>query len=123
MKTITRRQWLFNCGVAGAGLLMGMLSTSEAQTPEQQVVKVTARRFNYTPDRIVLKKGRAILEFTSIDFVHGFSIPDLKVRADLVPGKITRVELNFEKEGKYDFLCDNFCGSGHEEMNGYIIVT
>jgi heme/copper-type cytochrome/quinol oxidase subunit 2 len=23
----------------------------------------------------------------------------------------------------YDFLCDNFCGSGHEEMNGTIVVS
>ena len=38
------------------------------------------------------------------------------------PGKTTVIRFTPEKAGVYDFLCDNFCGSGHEEMNGRIVV-
>ena len=90
---------------------------------KERVVKVVAQRFTYNPHEIVLKKGQSVvLEFTSLDFMHGFSIPDLNVRADLPPGTVTKVHIKPEKEGVYDFLCDNFCGSGHEEMSGRIIV-
>ncbi|MBF0747587.1 cupredoxin domain-containing protein, partial [Gemella sp. 19428wG2_WT2a] len=64
-----------------------------------------------------------VLAFTAVDFIHGFFIPDLKIRADLLPGQLTQVRLTPGKAGEYAFLCDNFCGSGHEEMNGKIIVT
>lgn len=90
----------------------------------EHVVVVTAQRFHYAPNEITLKKGEpAVIEFTSIDFTHGFKVPDLGIRADLPPGKITKVRLTPKKTGKYDFLCDNFCGTGHEDMNGRIVVT
>lgn len=90
---------------------------------QTQVVQITAKRFSYSPSEIVLKTGKpAMLEFTSEDFLHGFKVPDLNIRADLPPGKTTVVRLTPEKAGTYDFLCDNFCGTGHEEMNGRIIV-
>lgn len=89
----------------------------------ERVIKITARRFSYSPDQIVLKKGEAVrLEFTSLDFVHGFKVPDLGIRADLPPGVTTSVRLQPDKTGSYAFLCDNFCGAGHEEMHGKIIV-
>lgn len=90
---------------------------------DEQTIKIVARRFSYTPNEIILKKGQpAVLEFTSIDFVHGFKIPDLNIRADLPPGKVTRVRIRPDKAGVYDFLCDNFCGAKHEEMSGRIVV-
>jgi|SRR5471030_1567921 len=104
---------------AGSVLLAG---TAAAKTKER-VIKIEARKFRYEPNLIELKKGEAVvLEFTSIDFTHGFSVPDMKVRADLVPGQPVRVKLQPDTAGQFTFLCDNFCGSGHEEMNGTIIV-
>lgn len=90
---------------------------------EARVVRIAAQRFSYTPNRITLKKGQAaVLQFTSIDFVHGFNVPDLHVRADLPPGRVTLVPITPQKAGVYDMLCDNFCGAKHEEMNGRIVV-
>jgi len=89
----------------------------------ERVIKIVAQRFSYTPNEIVLKAGEPTrLEITSLDFIHGFNIPDLKIRANLPPGQVTVVHLNPQKVGAYGFLCDNFCGTGHEEMNGKIIV-
>jgi cytochrome c oxidase subunit 2 len=72
----------------------------------------------------VVKKGRPVLlEITSLDFVHGFNVPALKLRADLPPGQVTRVRFIPERAGDYAFVCDNFCGEGHEEMHGRIVVV
>ena len=53
----------------------------------------------------------------------GFSVPDFNVRADIVPGQVARVRLTPDKAGTFTFLCDIFCGSGHETMSGTMVVT
>ncbi len=90
---------------------------------EEQVVKVTAKRYEYSPNTITVKKGiPVVLEFTSLDRLHGFTCPGLGIRTDIVPGKVTSLRFVPQKAGTYPFHCDNFCGSGHEGMTGTIIV-
>ena len=117
---------LLLCAISLGGISVGgaVLAQGATKNPnKERVVKIVAQRFSYTPNEIVLKTGQpVVLEFTSLDFVHGFKVPDLNIRADLPPGKVTRVRLTPEKAGVYDFLCDNFCGAGHEEMSGRILV-
>ena len=109
------------CGCAV--LLRAVVAGQPLPQSEERVIRIQAMRFTYIPQEIVLKRGKpVILEFTSLDFVHGFRIPDLKSRADLPPGKPTRIRLVPETTGTFDFLCDNFCGAAHEEMGGRIIV-
>ena len=124
---VNRRGWLALSGALGSGLLLAsgrsIAQLSSTAASEPFVVKIVAQKFKYTPNKIVLKKGQAsVLEFTALDFVHGFHLPDLKIRSDLIPGRVTRIELKIDKEGTYEFLCDNFCGDGHEEMVGKIVV-
>jgi cytochrome c oxidase subunit 2 len=117
---LNRTLAMVGASVAGAIGLGG----SAASAAQETVIKIVAQRFRYTPNEIVLKKGQAaVLEFTSLDFVHGFNIPELKIRADLPPGKVTTVRVRFDEAGSYDFLCDNFCGDGHEEMAGRFKVV
>ena len=116
--------------LAGASCVTGVLSAAlvlahaGVQPPNQErVIKIVAQRFRYNPKEIEVRKGQpVVLEFTALDFVHGFKIPDLAIRADLPPGKVVRIRITPAKEGVYDFLCDNFCGAGHEEMSGRILV-
>ena len=82
---------------------------------EPRVIELTARRFVYEPNEIALKAGeRVVIAIKSVDFVHGMNIPDLGKRLDLVPGRVTRLELHPQAPGEIDFVCDNFCGDGHE---------
>lgn len=110
--------------ICGAGALaLNLAHGEDANNANERVVKIVAQRFHYTPGDIEVKTGEAVrLEITSLDFMHGFNIPDLKVRASLPPGQVTVIHLRPMTAGTYDFLCDNFCGSGHEEMNGRIVV-
>jgi len=94
-----------------------------SSSAEPKVIKILARRFTYTPNKITLKKGvPVVFELQTADVLMGFSIPDFQTRADIVPGKITKVPLTPDKEGTFTFLCDIFCGSGHETMNGTLVV-
>jgi cytochrome c oxidase subunit II len=124
MQGPSRRNWIARALALGAApLLLVVARRVPALTNEPQVVKIVAQRFHYTPGEFRVKAGQPIvLEFSSLDFVHGFNMPDFKVRADLPPSVITRVPLPAAQPGTYDFVCDNFCGDQHEEMHGRMIV-
>lgn len=119
-----RKPSLFN--IAGAALIVvlsGAISFAWA-TPSEKVIKVVSKRFVFEPSEIVLKKGEAVtLEITTQDVLMGFNVPDLNQRADILPKQVARVHLKPEKTGTFPFLCDIFCGSGHENMNGTIKVV
>ncbi|HWI78090.1 MAG TPA: cupredoxin domain-containing protein [Ramlibacter sp.] len=120
----TRRDWMARAAGLAAVPLLGLLgrrALAQASTP--QVVKLVAQRFHYTPSEFRVTPGEVVLEITSLDFVHGFNMPDLKLRADLPPGRVTQVRFTVEKPGDYEFVCDNFCGDKHEEMAGRMIVA
>jgi cytochrome c oxidase subunit 2 len=88
------------------------------------VIRIEAKKFSYNPDTITLKRGRpATLELVSLDRKHGFTVPDLGIRADVLPDKPVRITLTPQNSGTFPFHCDLFCGSGHEGMNGKIVVT
>ncbi len=63
-----------------------------------------------------------VLELTTLDRKHGFQVLDLKIDESIEPGKVTRVRLMPDKAGTFPFHCDIFCGSGHEEMAGELVV-
>jgi cytochrome c oxidase subunit II len=108
-----------------AALLLALLAAPTApETPGERVVHVVARKFAYSPDVIELQLGvPAIIELTSADRDHGFSVPELGLRIDVEPGKTARVRIVPGKVGTFEFHCDVFCGSGHEEMAGRIVVS
>jgi cytochrome c oxidase subunit II len=99
------------CGIAGA-------------QPKEQVVRITARKFAFLPGTITLKKGQPVtLEFVTADVVMGFNAPDFNVRADIIPGQTAHVRFTPDKTGTFTFLCDIFCGDGHEGMSGTLKVV
>jgi len=112
--------------IALGGLLAGAATFGlrAVAQPSEQVIKVVARRFTFTPGTLTLRKGvPVVLELTTADVLMGFNAPDFQVRADIVPGQVARVRLVPDKVGTFTFLCDIFCGSGHETMGGTIVVA
>lgn len=98
------------------------LTAARAQAPRE--IEITAQRFKFTPSEIPLKAGEpVVLLIRSLDFAHGFFVPDLDLRTDLMPGRVTRLALTPKTPGRLAFLCDNFCGDGHEGMDGHFTVS
>jgi cytochrome c oxidase subunit II len=110
--------------LAGAALfvLAPFVGYVGARTKER-IIKVVAKKFDFTPNEIRLKKGeQVVLELTTLDVVMGFNAPDFHVRENILPGMVTKAQLTATKAGTFTFFCDVFCGSGHEDMSGIITV-
>jgi cytochrome c oxidase subunit 2 len=106
-----------------AALALASMRDPPAVAAQEKVIAVTAERFKFTPSVIELKLGETVvLELTTLDRKHGFQAPDLNVDESVEPGKITRVRIAPTKAGTFPFHCTVFCGSGHEEMAGEIVV-
>ena len=109
-----------------AVLAVGSLVTYVAAqgAPRAKVIKIVSKRFDYAPSHLTLKKGvPVVLELSTRDVFMGFNLPDFNLRADIVPEKVTRVTFVPDKAGTFTFLCDVFCGTGHEQMQGTITVV
>jgi len=122
MRRANRRHILQGALAAvGAAALRAAFAQAEG---ERRVIEMTARRFAYEPSEIALKAGeRVVIAIRALDFMHGMNLPDLGMRLDLVPGSVTRLNLHPKVPGVIDFVCDNFCGDGHEEMHGRFVVS
>ncbi|MDB5764394.1 MAG: cytochrome oxidase subunit periplasmic domain protein [Herminiimonas sp.] len=108
---------------AAAGGLSTLAAIVVAQ-PQERIIKVVAKKFDFTPGEIHLKRSvPVVLELTTLDVVMGFNAPDFGVRSDIMPGAVSRVRFTPDKVGEFPFHCDIFCGSGHESMSGVIAVT
>jgi len=121
-----RRQALIAAGAVllGTGLAVLRAAAQGKDEEAEQVVEIVARRFIYTPNEFTVKRGVPVrLKLTTADVLMGFSLPDFHVRADIVPGQVAEVRFVPDKTGSFEFVCDIFCGSGHESMNGTLTVA
>ena len=58
----------------------------------------------------------------SKDVLHNFSIAQIRVKMDLVPGLVTYTWFTPTRAGTYDLLCEELCGVGHFAMRGRMVV-
>lgn len=100
------------------------VSNAAPAEPPQREIKVIARRFEFLPKVINVRKGERVrLVVTSEDVDHGIAIKEFGVD-QIVKAKETKViELSADKAGRFDVTCSVFCGDGHHEMVGELIVT
>ena len=104
-----------------AGSTLGGAARLAAGAPAE--IRISARKFEFHPNRVTAKLGQPlVLVLTSEDRIHGFKMPELGLRTDIVPGQETRLELVPDKAGSFTFFCDVFCGGGHEDMDGTLVV-
>jgi len=70
-----------------------------------------------------LPLGRPVkLLLRSKDVLHNFTVAQIRVKMDLVPGLVTRVWFTPTKTGSYDLLCQELCGIAHYAMRGRMVV-
>jgi cytochrome c oxidase subunit 2 len=58
----------------------------------------------------------------SKDVLHDFTVPQFRVKMDLVPGMVTYLWFTPTKTGEYDILCEELCGIAHYAMRGRVTV-
>ena len=72
---------------------------------------------------IKLKKGETYrLHLSSLDLVHGFSLFPLNLNFMVLPGYEYVLTITPTEKGEVYAVCNEFCGIGHHQMVGKIIV-
>jgi cytochrome c oxidase subunit II len=88
-----------------------------------RVIEITAKRFQFTPNVVTIKKGETVkLRLHSEDVTHGFFMRALKIDEEVEPGQTTEVTITPDAAGKFLTICDHFCGANHGNMNLTIVV-
>ena len=107
-------------GLVGVPAITNLTHASD----NPKVIEITAKKFEFTPNEITLKKGEpVILRLTTSDRVHGFMSKPLKVDTDIPPGKTTDVAVTPDTTGDFMIICDHYCGTGHGGMNMKVTVV
>lgn len=105
-------------GICITIIVVGLvLFNSEDKTETTRTIQIDAKWFDFNPNEIRLKQGEDVtIQINNLDATHGINIPKLGIRGDNI------VRFRFDKKGEFEFYCNNFCGEGHSDMIGKIIV-
>jgi cytochrome c oxidase subunit 2 len=109
--------------IARAAVCVLVLASGADARAEPRVVEITARRFEFSPSEVVLRKDEAVtLRLRSLDVTHGFFQRGLGIDLEIEPGRVTEVTITPRSAGRYLTICDHFCGSGHGNMKMVFVV-
>lgn len=105
------------------------------------LLRVTAKQFNWgftypgpdgkfgtdddlTMDNVIhVPVGKVVrLTLMSEDVIHGFFVPSLRLKQDVVPGRRIDSWFKATKPGTYEIACSELCGFGHSGMRGFLKV-
>ena len=64
-----------------------------------------------------------VIQLTSRDVVHSFTLNEMRVKQDAVPGMITRTWFTPTRVGNWEIACSQLCGLGHYRMRGELHVV
>ncbi len=106
-----------------AVMALTLVRPHAAHADSPRVVEITAKRFEFSPNKITLKKGEPVtLRLTTADVVHGFFLRPLKIDELISPDKPTDVTITPETVGTFTTICDHFCGVNHGNMKMTVVV-
>lgn len=96
------------------------------------VIKVTGQQFDWrftyenevTLDTLFVPVNKITrFDITSVDVIHSFYIPALRIKEDAVPGRTNSYGINPLIIGSYDIACAEYCGVNHWNMYTKINVV
>jgi nitrous oxide reductase len=87
-------------------------------------VNISAKKYEYNPGSVVVPINTLMrIHLKALDREHGFEIKSIKDSCvKFKPDEPVIVEFYADKAGEFEFTCCKFCGFGHKEMKGEIII-
>lgn len=80
-------------------------------------------QWEYLPKEITVPVGSKVTFYvTSPDVQHGFKLQNTNANFQVVPGQVSKLTVEFKVAGIYNYICTEYCGSGHAVMYGAVIV-
>jgi cytochrome c oxidase subunit 2 len=73
--------------------------------------------------QLILPAGREVdLTLRAQDVIHGFAVPEMRLKQNAVPGQDTHIHFTPTAPGTYAILCTQVCGLGHYRMQAQLRV-
>ena len=100
-------------------------TTTNTQTNNIKTINIVGYNFGFDVTGPQINKGDNVkIIFSVTSGTHGLAIPGLNVdTAPISPGQEKVLEFTADKSGTYDFYCNTYCGSGHREMTGTLVIN
>jgi cytochrome c oxidase subunit 2 len=97
---------------------------ASAQQPSApRTIEVVARRFAFEPAEIQVTQGETVrLVVRSADGLHGFAIERFNVAREIPAGQPVAIEFTATEPGRFPIMCSVYCGEGHNDMKGALVV-
>ena len=101
------------------------LLTQRASAHEtEQRIAIVAKRFDFTPGDITVKKGTpVVIALTSQDVDHGLKFKEFNFSLSAKKGETKEATLTPNQAGTFVGACNVFCGLGHGRMKVTLHVT
>ncbi|MBX3125229.1 MAG: hypothetical protein KF718_00850 [Polyangiaceae bacterium] len=97
--------------------------TPIAEPPPGGDAYLQAQMWRFYPV-LQFKKGQTYrLHISSLDIQHGFAVLPINMNFQVLPGYDHVLTITPTMAGEFPILCNEFCGIGHHQMTGRIIVT
>jgi cytochrome c oxidase subunit 2 len=72
---------------------------------------------DFVTSMLVLPAGREVdLALIAQDVIHGFSVPEMRLKQNALPGQTVHIHFTPTTPGDYAILCTQVCGMGHYRM-------
>jgi cytochrome c oxidase subunit II len=122
------KKFILACSLVAVSVIPASSSVSARQAAPQgqpRVIEVVARRYAFEPAEIQVTVGEAVrLMVRSGDGVHGFEIKEMRVKKELERGADpVAIDLKPSTAGRFPILCSEYCGEGHDDMKGVLVVV
>jgi cytochrome c oxidase subunit II len=89
----------------------------------QYEVSVVVQSFAFLPTEIRLPEGaETTFYITSRDVIHGYQVQDTTINFEIIPGEVAIFNYTFREPGEYRVICNQYCGTGHHNMLGMVVV-
>lgn len=99
------------------------VNTAAPQTTDRRVIEVVVKRYEFVPPSIEVVQGERVrLVVKSGDGLHGFGIKQFNVSREVARGETVNIDFTPETAGEFPILCTEYCGEGHEQMKGVLVV-
>ena len=97
---------------------------TSAQSQEPRVIEIVAKRFAFEPAEVEVTVGEKVtLSVRTADGVHGIEIKKFKVKKEIPRGTApVMIEFTATETGRFPILCSEYCGDGHDDMKGTLVV-
>lgn len=93
-------------------------SYSSYMIPDNELLKGQIGNLGWrllqTDTRLIVPFGTEVQCLTtSLDVIHSFSIPEIGIKVDAIPGRLNSINFKVTKPGLYYGQCAEICGTGH----------